>query len=349
MGDIARGILGGGWALIVGWIFPTALNLVVLYLVLAPNHADLPLVQALWPTSKADGVALLLACAVLFGLILNALQVTLYRILEGYALWPNRLYNRRAARHRARRQFLTDRLDVLRLQRRDPDVLNADERQRLTQLLADHSLQRVLRADQSRTTAQRALLHERLGRYPIDDTQIAPTRLGNAIRRFEEYGYDRYRLDTQVLWDELLSSVPDQTRRQVDTARASVDFFVALMYGHVVVAACSLASLPQATNLAVPAATIGTLSGLIVFWYRSAVASTDEWAAAVRALVNKGRKPLADSLGLSLPQSLAQERSMWTLVSRLSRRPYDPRAVDAFAPYRAEPDSCACCTASRQP
>ncbi|MFG2490359.1 hypothetical protein ACGFSD_04685 [Streptomyces caniferus] len=58
-------------------------------------------------------------------------------------------------------------------------------------------------------------MHERLARYPVADDQIAPTRLGNAIRRFEEYGYDRYRLDTQVLWNELTGCVPDQVRRQV--------------------------------------------------------------------------------------------------------------------------------------
>jgi hypothetical protein len=70
-------------------------------------------------------------------------------------------------------------------------------------------------------------------------------------------------------------------------------------------------------------------------WYRTAVAATDEWAAAVRALVNVGRAPLAHSLGLALPKSLLEERSMWTLVSKFTRIPYDDPAV-ALDRYRRD-------------
>ncbi|MFH9985685.1 hypothetical protein [Streptomyces luteogriseus] len=86
-------------------------------------------------------------------------------------------------------------------------------------------------------------------------------------------------------------------------------------------------------------ALLSTLVGLALLvpvWYRSAVTATDEWAAAVRALVDTGRKPLAASLGLALPQTLAAERDMWTMVSRLSRIPYHERAA-ALDRYRAEP------------
>lgn len=82
--------------------------------------------------------------------------------------------------------------------------------------------------------------------------------------------------------------------------------------------------------------TVAVLAALVPVWYRSAVTATDEWAAAVRALVNTGRKPLADSLGLVLPRTLVAERDMWAMVSRLSRIPYHERAA-ALAPYRAEP------------
>lgn len=56
----------------------------------------------------------------------------------------------------------------------------------------------------------------------------------------------------------------------------------------------------------------------------------------MRALVNAGRKPLADSLGLVLPKELAEERRMWTLVSRFSRIPFHERA-SALDRYRAAP------------
>ncbi|MGW8569240.1 hypothetical protein [Streptomyces niveus] len=62
----------------------------------------------------------------------------------------------------------------------------------------------------------------------MDENQLAPTRLGNAIRPFEEYRHERFRLDTQVA-----------------TARTSVYFFVAWLYGHGVVAALALLALPS--------------------------------------------------------------------------------------------------------
>ncbi|MFJ9855749.1 hypothetical protein [Streptomyces sp. NPDC101150] len=58
------------------------------------------------------------------------------------------------------------------------------------------------------------------------------------------------------------------------------------------------------------------------------------------ALVNAGRKPLAEALGVVLPHRLADERRMWRLLSTLHRRPYQERAaaLDAFraAPPAAE-------------
>ncbi|MDG4865773.1 hypothetical protein P8605_47250 [Streptomyces sp. T-3] len=306
MGDIAKGVLGGGWALLVGWILPTAINLAVFFFAVAPSlRGSIDLVDRAWPASKSDTTLLLLVGAVLVGLVLNALQQPLYRFLEGYVLWPPRAYERGCRIQRKRKQRIAERVGS------PPATLSP---------------------------IQLGVLHERLSRYPHSDDQVGPTRLANAIRRFEEYGHDRYRLDTQVLWNELTATVPDHARQQTDTARTNVDFFVALLYGHAAVAGTALAALPgDGGRGPLLWATALTLLALIPVWYRSAVSATDEWAAAVRALVNLGRKPLADALGLVLPQDLAKEREMWQLVTRMSRRPYHPAADTLLAPYRAAP------------
>lgn len=304
MGDIAKGVLGGGWALLVGWILPTALNIAVFALAVAPSLHRLTVLDPLWPASKGPTSLLLLVTAVLLGLVLHALQTPLYRVLEGYALWPTTAYERGCRVQRSRRQRTADRL-------------------------ADPSFTSPIR---------RAILREKLNRYPVSDKQITPTRLGNAIRRFEEYGYNRYRLDTQVLWNELASTAPEPTTKQVVTARTSVDFFVALLYGHAAVAVTAFASL-SASHAHRPVLVITgvTLAVLTSTWYHGAVAATDEWAAAVRAMVNLGRKPLADGLGLVLPKSLEDERRMWQLVTRMSTKSYAPAADAAFEPYRIDP------------
>ncbi|GAA0984237.1 hypothetical protein GCM10009555_057570 [Acrocarpospora macrocephala] len=338
MVDIAKGVLGGAWALLVGWILPTALNVGLFVIAVAPSLRHTGPVEKLWPAASGSAALLLLAASVLLGLVLSALQNLLYRMLEGYLLWPSRLYRLGCARRTRAKQNLQDRLTVLRLERRQRSEgsLPPDLAARLAELSADPEMTRVLAKDRLRSATQRALLREKLARYPISDEQMAPTRLGNAIRRLEEYGYDRYRLDTQVMWNELTGVSPEQVRKQVDLARANVDFFIALLAGHVIVIVAAAATLAAAgSDPTVLLITIVGLSALLPLWYLAAVSSTDEWAASVRALVNVGRKPLAESLGLKLPVDLAAERTMWDLVTKLSRIPYHERAA-ALDQFRAD-------------
>ncbi|MEU5541451.1 hypothetical protein AB0G85_03525 [Streptomyces sioyaensis] len=338
MGDIAKGVLGGGWSLLVGWILPTAINFGILAITVGPSLRQVPVADQIFTASPGAKALLLLIASVLTGLILNALQVPLYRVLEGYLLWPPRLYARRSRHHRKRRSELADELTRTRRARRAAveRVQSADAAQR--PLTPDGEAPAAPDPrDEVLTATQQALLGERLARYPVQDDQVTPTRLGNAIRRLEEYGYDRYRLDSQVLWNELTAMAPEQARRQVDTARTSVDFFIALLYGHTVLVAMALcATSVDSADPPVLLGTAGVLCALCPLWYRAAVAATDEWAAAVRALVNLGRHPLAQAMGLDLPQDIAEEREMWRMVSRMSRSRFHDRAV-ALNRFRSPP------------
>ncbi|GAA2474155.1 hypothetical protein [Streptomyces longisporus] len=338
MGDIAKGVLGGAWAMLVGWIMPSGVNLAIFWLIIAPELRHVSSVARMRLASGTSASVTLLVGSILAGLILHALQNTLYRILEGYMLWPRRLYQYGCARQLQVKRNLRDRAAFMRLERREQDgSLRPEGAEQLAQLRANSRTAQLANRDRARTAAQRAILQEKLARYPVNDEQVAPTRLGNAIRRLEEYGYDRYRLDTQVIWHELTGAAPDSTRRQVELTRTRVDFFVALLYGHGAVALSGLVVLSASTHPAVHLALAAAcLTGLIPLWYRAAVSATDEWAAAVRALVNLGRKPLAESLGFSLPVTVAEERAMWTLVCRLSRLPYHERAA-SLDQYRAQP------------
>lgn len=338
MGDIAKGALTGAWSLLVGWVLPTAINLAVLTTALLPSLRRIPPLGHAADLVTGRGALAFLTASLMLGLVLNALQNPLYRILEGYLLWPSFAYEHGCRRHQALRRRLSDRLLLMRLERRAADsslspINSAD----LTLLRHSPHLARYRRLDRRSTVTRRALLQERLARYPVSDGHLAPTRLGNAIRRFEIYAYDRYQLDSQLLWNELTATAPEQARRQVDTARTSVDFFVCLLYGHIALllaAAVTLTSTAAGTSAVATTAVV--LVVLIPMWYRCAVSATDEWAAAVRALVNVGRHPLAASLGLDIPKELAAERTMWSLVSRLPRIPYHEHAA-ALDHYRRSP------------
>lgn len=338
MNDLVKGVLAGGWSLVAGWILPTAINALICGFFVLPSLRDVSIVGHL-ASSGASWRALAVAtAAIVGGLILNALQVPLYRVLEGY-LWPSGIARRRQAHYVQVKHRLQDRLELIHLQSLDNQsrLSSPEDRSRLAELLGDPRASRLARKDQARTTVQRSLLRERLRRYPVDDAQVAPTKLGNAIRRLEEYGYNRYRLDSQALWYELTAIAPKQLNQQVDTARTGVDFFVCLLYGHLLIAATALAGLggphPNDSTLLFTAIVLIVLTPV---WYRLAWITTDDWALAVRALVDLSRKPLAEGLGLILPSGLEQERKMWNLYSRMVRRPYEAGRDAALDEFRSQ-------------
>jgi hypothetical protein len=321
MNDIAKGILTGGWSLVAGWILPTAINALVFGFFILPSLYSISLARHLGHASAQDQTLAVLAVAAVGGLVLSALQTPLYRVLEGYLLWPARIARKRREHYVNSMSILQKRLDAIYFRSLDDPA--PEDKQLLAELEADPDVSRFAKKDQARTTVQRALLAERL-RYPVDDKQVAPTRLGNAIRRHEEYGYNRYQLDSQALWYELTAAAPKPLSRQIDSARAGVDFFVCLLYGQLLVAVTALASLgaphPHYWTLLVTAA---VLVALTLVWYRLAWVNTDDWALAVRALVDLGRKPLAENLGLRLPRELDREREMWLRYCQMVLWPYD--------------------------
>ncbi|HXA61515.1 MAG TPA: hypothetical protein VNW94_20405, partial [Streptosporangiaceae bacterium] len=296
--------------------------------------------------------AVYLGSAVLLGLVLSSLNRLLYRILEGYLGWPRALSGLGHSRQIDRRQRLIDHEETLRLTRLD-DLGELDESgqaklaerrnsRRLRRLSKKFGPSRVTtwldriapHSAESQEAVQRrrkdmaiarlelanALAAEKLRRYPSNVRRVAPTRLGNSIMRLEEYGHDRFRLDPQVWWYELTAVVPEEVRNQVNRARTGVDFLVCLLAGHVTVAIAALViweASPRANGLA--PLTAACLLVLAVLWYRTAVGTVDDWASAVRAMVNLGRVPLATALGLNLPETLAQERELWEAAEKIAR------------------------------
>jgi hypothetical protein len=306
-------LASGGWELVVGWILPTALNGVLLGLLVLPAWHQVAFLHGAAAASNPVKALVLLAGAVVGGLVLSALQTPLYRILEGYR-WPVQLQQRGVTRQRERKDALDARLRLTEL------TIEEDETERLNRKQAAKFARfwHDVRGPQPRPVQawQGAAAQAKLGRYPIDTKQILPTTLGNAIRAFEEYGYDRYRLDVLVWWHALAGAAPSYMRRQAAASRAGVDFYVCLIFGHVVVALVAAATIgANPGHAAAPAVALVATVLLSFLWYKLAVEATDEWGAAVRALVEIGRKPLADSLGLAMPNTLESEREMWETAS----------------------------------
>jgi hypothetical protein len=294
--DVLSGITAGGWALLVGWIFPSAIGVALFAFWLFPSLHDLAIAQAIAGLSATERALVLAFLSAGLGLLLSALQTPLYRVLEGYLL-PTAYRNRRIAKHREKKQRIAARVD-------------------------------------NTKGLEHGLWLERQLRYPADDKQVAPTRLANAIRAFETYGFDRYQLDTQSLWSELTGVVPDTIRSEQERARAPVDLFVSLVYLSVILGIFSLVmGVVIGGDRLKLLVTAMVAFALVPAWYMLAVISTRQWYYSVQALVNVGRKPLAEALGLRLPASVAEERRMWERVNwavKYAHRDYIAEMLDLY-------------------
>jgi hypothetical protein len=164
----------------------------------------------------------------------------------------------------------------------------------------------------------------------------------------EGYGRTRFGLDSQSLWYELLATTSSGLRRDTEDTRAGVDFFISALVHLAVLAAASLAVVAWAAatgDTAVGSLLVAIVSlSLMPAAYSQAVHNVGEWRLAIRALVNTGRLPLADALGVRLPATFEQERELWTtyvgLVAHGPRRSYlrvlnHYRVVAPEAPARA--------------
>ncbi len=278
--DILKGLASGRWAFFVAWVLPGAIAVAAFAFVIFPAIDHLPVLADVASLQPVEKSLVLAFSPLVLGVVLNASSTPLYRLLEGYT-WPKPIRDWGTGRQKSRKR-------------------------KLEQLVKDQS------------GVEQELAYEKLHRYPADDEQICATRLGNALRAFETYGKDRFGLDSQTFWTELNAVVPGSLRDDLEDARASVDFFVNLLFQSGGFAAIALAVGllgEERRAILLTSAVLAVLLGWM--WYLLAVSSCSYWSDTVQALVHLGRTRLASALGLRLPDTLEEERAMWLQASRL--------------------------------
>jgi len=113
MADLVKGVLGRGWPLLVGWILPTFLSLQLIAALVLPAFVHVTAVDQFLRRSVATRQVSLLAIAAVAGVVLAAVRTMLYRVLEGYTLWPLKVAEYRIEHHRARRARLVAKQDEI--------------------------------------------------------------------------------------------------------------------------------------------------------------------------------------------------------------------------------------------
>jgi len=278
MGDLFKALTGGLARFVFAWMMPSIVTLGVFSIFLLPE------VKGIWPFDILDRVSasgplaggvLFAFMVLLFSILFAYASLPIYRVLEGYSL-PSRLQRWLRSRHIR---------EWRRLKARESFAIRRDG-------VSD------------------GLVKERLNAYPLEQAHLRPTALGNALSAMEAFGSTRYGLDSQSVWYELQAVVPDTVRRQTEEGRAPVDFFISSVAHFALLSPAFLVVSIYRGSFGLFVASI--LTGAVVpLSYRMAVRGVKDWGGSVRALVNLGRLPLADALGLRMPGKLAEEQEMW--------------------------------------
>lgn len=262
----------------------------------------------------------------------NSFQTRLVKILEGY--WKPRgvrlwLISWGLERHFARR----DRLGIERAE--DPDTpisrwnrfwLKRVPQQFRGQLLREYRLEIGSQHDQyprQPSVAAEPVYQLSLwpDTYPIDTRsaepdRLMPTRLGNILRRLEDFAGDRYGIDAVSLFPYLLSAASADVVAQYDDARTELDVTVRLVYAWAVAMAISLPLLFDDGPWLVLPAVCFAMSYLS---YRGSLLAAESFGSVLVLVVDLHRFDLIEKLRWPLPESLSTEidqtQPLWSVLS----------------------------------
>lgn len=281
MKDLLSAFSSSFGASVYPWLWASAVFTGLSWIGFLPLVADVTPFDDIMKLATGERISVYLGATLAVGLVLATASIPLTRVLEGYYIWPPRL-----------REFLV-----------------ARSRDRFHQLRDAAS-----KADEPAILGRVA---EKLNRLPREEEMLLPTRLGNALRAGETYGWVKYRLSIPDLWVHLASVSPEGVTEAIEESGSRIDFFVATFW------------LSMMTTAFGFAATLGTHDYRYMTWvvaslavavsaYRGALISASWYSRSLWALVDLSREPLAEALGLRLPSSLDGERKVWLAVTNLA-------------------------------
>jgi hypothetical protein len=153
--------------------------------------------------------------------------------------------------------------------------------------------------------------------YPLRNSRVMPTRLGNILRAAEDHPLERYKINAVVVWPRLYVVLPDRFIAAIAAAKTPLDLMATL---------AALAALFAATGTVIaaillpwPVAAACLLGGALVTWlgYQGTVRAARPYGQLIRAAFDVHRGILLETMHLTRPQSYAAERRQWEQISHL--------------------------------
>lgn len=156
--------------------------------------------------------------------------------------------------------------------------------------------------------------------FPSSEGSVLPTRLGNAIRSFEDYPQRQYRMSAIYLWPRLVGVIDKDYAAAADDARSSFDFMLNVSF----LSALSgggllLLGLTSRGMGGLPVAFWLQVAGLMVasrVFYAGSVGQAMAWGDLVRGAFDLYRGKLLAQMGFTqAPADLHEERALWRAIS----------------------------------
>ena len=165
-----------------------------------------------------------------------------------------------------------------------------------------------------------------------DVRQVAPTDYGNALAAADYYVSRVYGIESAVLWTRLQKVVSTEFMEVVRDAKVRLDFFTAMTMFAVLFAIGWFLLLPHVLPGIRPVAIFTVIAVIIMLiFYRAAVEAAYGFAQVFRACFDLFRRDLLKALSIEPPVSLAEEREIWTKLSRLMVFDISPGGDDDLA------------------
>lgn len=181
----------------------------------------------------------------------------------------------------------------------------------------------------------------RYSRYPPLAQWVMPSALGNMMRSSETHAFQRYRIDSAVVWPRLYAVLPPDFRTELAVSKTRVDGAVASL---------TLALLFTVSGTAVAALTLPWHAPLLclalgsaVSWaaHRGLLRSAAPYAELVRSAFDLHRGLVIDAVGWTRATSFGAERRQWAQICRLWYQgiPDGPEGARALGYPSAPPES----------
>lgn len=269
---------------VVGFFMPSYVALIALWLTATQRFTPGLLTSHPQGTQLAilGGVALVLA------LLVSGLSYPLTRCAEGYPLmrlrWP--VFN------------LVPRLAVA-LQRWSYDRL----KDKLTST-------KTSEGEKDRASWQLDQL------FPKDRADLLPTRIGNAMRAYEQHSNQRWGLDGVTCWPRIHSLLSDGEREALVDAKIDLYVFLNAAFLALAVGVCLVVD--KAVDEPGASAGLYVIPFAVAYLlYRAAIGPAVRRGAYVRSGFDLHRLELYAKLGFRTPASFAEERTIAGRISQL--------------------------------